>query len=139
MIKAIIAVIIGAVVLIVVMSTVDKNITGGGGSEPTDVTTYPVSIEGQVNKEGTYYIKSDGTLADLIEAAGGVTGNADARAYNLDYELKNIARLIEDYDIPMNRIETVYNYQDIEQLRLRLEAFSEILSTRFSMKDIALS
>lgn len=89
MIKAIIAVIIGAVVLIVVMSTVDKGISGGGGSEPTDVTTYTVSIEGQVNKEGTYYIKSDGTLADLIEAAGGVTGNADARAYNLDYALKN--------------------------------------------------
>ena len=90
MIKAIIAVIIGAVVLIVVMSTVDKNISGGGGEDtPTDVTTYTVSIEGQVNKEGTYYIKSDGTLADLIEAAGGVTGNADARAYNLDYALKN--------------------------------------------------
>lgn len=48
-----------------------------------------------------------------------------------DYELKNIERLIEDYDIPMNRIETVYNYQDIEQLRLRVEAFSEILGKRF--------
>lgn len=47
-----------------------------------------------------------------------------------DYELKNIVRLTEDYDIPMNRIETVYNYQDIEQLRLRLEAFSEILGRR---------
>lgn len=89
MIKAIIAVIIGAVVLIVVMSTVDKGISGGGGGESSDVTTLTVSIEGQVNKEGTYYIKSDGTLADLIEAAGGVTSNADARAYNLDYVLKN--------------------------------------------------
>lgn len=45
-----------------------------------------------------------------------------------DYEFKNIERLITDYKIPMNRIETVYNYQDIEQLRLRLEAFSEMLN-----------
>lgn len=44
-----------------------------------------------------------------------------------DYELKNIEKLIMDYEIPMNRVETIYNYQDIEQLRLRLEAFSEIL------------
>lgn len=46
-----------------------------------------------------------------------------------DYEYKNIERLIVDYKVPMNRIETVYNYQDIEQLRLRLEAFSEMLRT----------
>ena len=89
MIKAIIAVIIGAVVLIVVMSTIDKNIVGGDAtSQTTGDSTFTVSIEGQVNKEGTYYING-GTLADLIEAAGGVTGNADARAYNLDYALKN--------------------------------------------------
>lgn len=89
MIKAIIAVIIGAVVLIVAMSTIDKGRTAndsGGGSE---VTTYTVSIEGQVNREGTYYIESGKTLLDLIKQAGDVTSNADARAYNLDYVLKN--------------------------------------------------
>lgn len=90
MIKAIIAVIIGAVVMIVVMSSVDKSISdSGGGGGTTDVTNLTVSIEGQVNKEGTYYIKSGGTLGDLIEAAGKTTDNADARAYNLDYVLKN--------------------------------------------------
>lgn len=47
-----------------------------------------------------------------------------------DYEYKNIERLTVDYKIPMNRIETVYNYQDIEQLRLRLEAFAEMFSMR---------
>lgn len=47
-----------------------------------------------------------------------------------DYELKNIERLTVNYEIPMNRVETIYNYQDIEQLRLRLEAFSEIMGTR---------
>lgn len=90
MIKAIIAVIIGAVLLIVVMSNVDK--ATGGGEDPgsSDVDTkYTVSIEGQVNSEGTYYISSGGKLSDLIDAAGGITSNADDRAYNLDYLLKN--------------------------------------------------
>lgn len=45
-----------------------------------------------------------------------------------DYELKSIDKLVAEYKIPLNRIETVYNYQDIEQLRLRLEAFSEMLN-----------
>ncbi|MCQ2792259.1 MAG: helix-hairpin-helix domain-containing protein [Bacilli bacterium] len=91
MFKAIIAVVIGAVVLIVVLTSVEKATTDdpGGGGGTTEVTTLTVSIEGQVNKEGTYYINSGSTLSDLIDAAGGVTGNADSRAYNLDYELKN--------------------------------------------------
>ena len=36
----------------------------------------------------------------------------------------------EKLDIPVFRLETDYNYQDIEQLRIRLEAFSEILNQR---------
>lgn len=47
-----------------------------------------------------------------------------------DYVFKDIERLIVDTKIPMNRIETIYNYQDIEQLRLRLEAFSEMLNMK---------
>lgn len=45
-----------------------------------------------------------------------------------DYELKNIERLMKDYKVPITRIETVHNHQDIEQIRLRLEAFSEMLN-----------
>ncbi len=89
MIKAIIAVIIGAVVLIVAMSTIDKNVSSNKEGGTSEVTTYTVSIEGQVNKEGTYYVESGMTLADLIKKADDVTSNADARAYNLDYVLKN--------------------------------------------------
>ena len=35
-----------------------------------------------------------------------------------------------DCRIPLNRIETVYNDSDIEQIRLRLEAFSEMLNMK---------
>ncbi len=39
-------------------------------------------------------------------------------------------KLFERMDIPVFRLETDYNYQDVEQLRIRLEAFSEVLDQR---------
>ena len=47
-----------------------------------------------------------------------------------DFELGRFEELFGKRDIPVFRLETDYNYQDIEQLRIRLEAFSEILSQR---------
>lgn len=47
-----------------------------------------------------------------------------------DFELGRFEELFERQDIPVFRLETDYNYQDIEQLRIRLEAFSEILNQR---------
>lgn len=92
MFKAILAVVIGAVLLIVVMTSVEKvtsNETPAEESQEVIDTNLTVSISGEVNKEGTYYIADGGKLSDLIAAAGGVTSNADERAYNVDYLLKN--------------------------------------------------
>ena len=47
-----------------------------------------------------------------------------------DFELGRFEELFECLDIPVFRLETDYNYQDVEQLRIRLEAFSEILNQR---------
>ena len=47
-----------------------------------------------------------------------------------DFELESFEELFEKMNIPVFRLETDYNYQDIEQLRIRLEAFSEILNQR---------
>lgn len=47
-----------------------------------------------------------------------------------DFELGRFEELFEKLNIPVFRLETDYNYQDIEQLRIRLEAFSEILKQR---------
>ena len=47
-----------------------------------------------------------------------------------DFELGRFEELFEKLDIPVFRLETDYNYQDIEQLRIRLEAFSEVLNQR---------
>ena len=80
---------------------------------------------------------NDSTMIDLVMDAlkndkiKGIIAHILKGQIEYDYVYKNIEKLIVDYKIPMNRIETVYNYQDIEQLRLRLEAFSEMLGTRF--------
>ncbi|MCQ2087593.1 MAG: ComEA family DNA-binding protein [Bacilli bacterium] len=45
------------------------------------------SIEGEVNKTGTFSFNDTPTMDDLISAAGGLTSNADERAYFTTYEL----------------------------------------------------
>ncbi len=45
-----------------------------------------------------------------------------------DFELERFEMLFAEYGIPVFRLETDYQYQDIEQLRIRLEAFSEMLT-----------
>ena len=47
-----------------------------------------------------------------------------------DFELARLEPLFERRDIPVFRLETDYQYQDVEQLRIRLEAFSEMLAQR---------
>ena len=47
-----------------------------------------------------------------------------------DFELIWFEELFEQADIPVFRLETDYQYQDVEQLRIRMEAFSEMLMQR---------
>ncbi len=47
-----------------------------------------------------------------------------------DFELMNLERILDEFDIPIMRLETDYNYEDEGQLRIRLEAFSETLYHR---------
>ena len=88
MIKLILAVVIGAVVVVVVMQNVSTS-TESSSTEETTTEKITVSISGEVNKIGTYYVETGATLSDLIAAANDVTSNADSNAYNLDYILKD--------------------------------------------------
>ena len=47
-----------------------------------------------------------------------------------DFELPRIEKAAEEAGIPVFRLETDYQYQDMEQLRIRMEAFSEMLTQR---------
>lgn len=52
-----------------------------------------------------------------------------------DFEMERFERLFSKYDIPVIRMETDYNDQDVEQLRLRVEAFAEMLKQRKPGKE----
>lgn len=45
-----------------------------------------------------------------------------------DFEFKRYEDYFVERGIPIYRLETDYNYQDIEQIRIRIEAFLEMLS-----------
>ena len=44
-----------------------------------------------------------------------------------DFELERLEKLFDRAGVPVFRLETDYQYQDVEQLRIRMEAFSEML------------
>ena len=128
MIKIIIAVVIAAVVGIAIFSAVD-NVTPtgeGGGSEPVS-ETYTVSIAGEVNKVGTYYIAVNSTLGDLINAAGGTTSNADERSYNLDYVL---AKNQSFYIAPLYRNSETCSKEPIEKVNINTATAEEIMAAK---------
>ena len=47
-----------------------------------------------------------------------------------DFELNRCEKYFEEQDLPVIRLETDYQYQDVEQLRIRIEAFSELLTQK---------
>lgn len=54
-----------------------------------------------------------------------------------DFELERLEELFSAHSIPVCRLETDYNYQDIEQLRIRMEAFKEVITQRRHGKERA--
>ena len=55
-----------------------------------------------------------------------------------DFELNRCEKYFEEMDLPVIRLETDYQYQDVEQLRIRIEAFSELLTQKKKEKGEAL-
>ncbi|MCQ2753194.1 MAG: helix-hairpin-helix domain-containing protein [Bacilli bacterium] len=124
MIKIIILVILATVVGLAVFNAVD-NATGGGGSDPTEPigNTITVSITGEVNKVGTYYIDTGSSLADLIAAAGDVTSNADPKAYNSTFVLANKQSF---YIAPIYRSSETCSSEPIEKVNINTASAEEI-------------
>lgn len=89
-----------------------------------------VTITGQVNNGGTFLVKLDSELHDLIDAAGGLTSNADTKAFEMDYALTNggsyyIAPLYENgATCSLNPISKVCINTDDKDTLDNLNAFS---------------
>ena len=88
MFKIIIGVVVVTIAVIGAFLLIDPNVTNNAAGSVTDVaSTFTVAIEGEVYKTGNFTMKEGSTIGDLIETAGGVTVNADSRAYYLEAEI----------------------------------------------------
>lgn len=91
MLKLMIGVVIATVIVIFAFTLINNNtgpvVTSGPSIQVVDENFLTLTITGQVAKPGTYVVKKEDKLGDLIMAAGGPTSNADARAYFEDAEL----------------------------------------------------
>ena len=89
MVKLIIGAVIAVFLVIGSFMLLDPVINSQTVEETTEVAqTFTYTIEGEVSKVGTYTLSDAITLSDLINAAGGVSSNADDRAYYLSASLK---------------------------------------------------
>ncbi len=64
-----------------------------------------VTIKGEVITPGTYAVGEYATLSDLVDAANGLTSNADHLAFNLDYVL--------DDEFDTYYIAPMYDHSDV--------------------------
>ncbi|MCQ2794102.1 MAG: ComEA family DNA-binding protein [Bacilli bacterium] len=128
MIKIIILVVLATVVGLAVFNAVD-NATGGSETDPTEPisNTITVSITGEVNKAGTYYINTGSSLGDLIAAASDVTSNADPKAYNTTYILANNQSF---YIAPIYRSSETCSSEPIEKVNINSASAEEILAIK---------
>ncbi len=85
----------------------------------------------EVSSSGAF-AKNSSLEEKVIAAAEG--GNIEGVVFHIlkgqieyDFELLRYEKIFERAGIPVFRLETDYQYQDIEQLRIRMEAFSEML------------
>ena len=84
MVKVFVGVLIVTFVVVIGFMIVDPEIPNTNTNAITEVYNDPsvkFSIEGEVYKAGTYTLKDNATMYDLIEAAGGLTAIADERSY----------------------------------------------------------
>lgn len=102
MYKVIIGVVIAAAVLIIGFMMIDPKVNNNQTTNTTQIIENgsAYTIEGEVNKPGTYVLKDGITMADLIQAGGGLTNNADDLAFFEQASLKagNTYYIASKYD-----------------------------------------
>ncbi len=102
-IKIILGGLIVTVIGLVVFQAIDSNLKNVGNPDDSIINNgieeenkISVGVSGEVTRSGNYVLDEGATMADLIEAAGGVTSNADERCYFFEAVLEDT----ESYYIP---------------------------------------
>lgn len=96
---------------------------------------YTTDCSGSYAQNGTLQTAA----SELLESSGidGVVYCVLKGQIEYDFELERIEMLCNERNIPIFRLETDYNQQDVEQLRIRMEAFSEMLRQRQFQRGVA--
>ena len=94
MVKVLIGVVVAAFIVVIGFLLIDPDLNqvtdNNAVTEVVDTKNgNKYTIEGEVNKAGTYVLSDSATMADLIAAAGGVNSNADELAYFENATLKS--------------------------------------------------
>ena len=94
MVKVLIGVVVAAFIVVIGFLLIDPDLNqvtdNGAVTEVIDQQSgSKYTIEGEVNKAGTYVLSDSATMADLIAAAGGTNSNADELAYFENATLKS--------------------------------------------------
>jgi competence protein ComEA len=142
MYKTILIIIAITLVVIIAMAVVDK--VSGDIADPassvrslSEDDTLQVTITGEVAHTGVYYLPLKSTLADLCQSAGEVSSNADPKAYNTSYLLKDkqtfyIAPIYDNGDTcqvsPINKVNI--NTADKATLMAMVKVFSSSLADK---------
>ena len=140
MVKIIIGVLIVAFVVIGSFLSLDPRVAQNSNSDISEVDdTHSFTIEWEISKEGTYKVVGTVTMSDLIEAAGGVTSNADELAYFDDVELEegNTYYIPPKYDVtdvcsnkPIVKVNINENYaEDLTEINGITSAISNSIVT----------
>ena len=139
MYKIIIGVVIAAAVVIIGFMMIDPkvNTNKSATSGTTDIATGDAyTIEGEVNKPGTYLLTDSITMGDLIKASGGLTSNADSLAFFEDAPLTKgntyyIASKFDNND--------VCNSSEIAKVNINSDAADKLTSVNGITSSIASS
>lgn len=88
-----------------------------------------------LNDTSSAYVKNNSLYEQVVSIVkekeiNGIVYHVLKGQIEYDFELGRFEDLFDKMGIPVFRLETDYNYQDVEQIRIRLEAFSEVLIQR---------
>ena len=91
-----------------------------------------IALEWYRQDASSAYTKNDvlyDYISNIVKKGGieGIVYHVLKGQIEYDFELEKIENMLAQYGIPVFRLETDYQYQDVEQLRIRMEAFSEML------------
>ncbi len=128
MLKIMIGVVIATVVVIVAFAVINNNLGPDAISSTSvqivDDNYLSQTITGQVHKPGTYVMKKDDTIGDLIMAAGGPTSNADARAY---IEETVLEKGVSYYIAPINDLDDYCGEKELIKVNVNTDPREKLM------------